>query len=232
MRERIFLRLRRFILGRFGVAVATERRQGELARLMKRRRYMYDFMVQMFSHLLKAREAGIKILEVGIGRGNFAHRLREDFPASWLVGVDPDVLTANPAASALVRADGRALPFGDRSSHITLSAFVLHHLIRVNGGDPLRDIRQLIGEALRTGEKVLLMDILGNLWTVFFASLGAIIIERHSFDFAWHTFKVMLGCLTRSELEKLTEELGLKLSIRRKNRVFPQVAILTLRTPV
>lgn len=229
MREKIFHWLRSLTLSRFGHSPATEQKQAELQGIEERRTYMFDKTLEVLASILNGDgQQSRKLIEVGIGTGGFAKRLRPAQSEALIIGVDPEVLDGNPHADVLVRADGLALPFGDGVDAV-VSTFVLHLLVQPNG-DPLAKVRYFVQEARRTGEKILVMDILGSLWTVFFATLGTRTIERTSPKFTLHTFRMMLSCLTRKEYEGLARELDLELTIWGPNAFYPKVAIL--HTPV
>lgn len=229
MREKIFRWLRGLTLSRFGHSLATEQKQAELQGIEKRRTYMFDKTLEVLTSILNGDNQGLrKLIEVGVGTGGFAKRLRPAQSEAFVIGVDPEVLDGNPHTDALVRADGLALPFGDGADAV-VSTFVLHLLVQPDG-DPLAKVRRFVQETRRTGKRVLVMDILGSLWTVFFATFGTRTIERTSPKFTLHTFRMMLSCLTRKEYEELADELGLELTIWGPNRFFPKIAIL--HTPV
>lgn len=97
------------------------------------RRLMGRFLRRL-DELLPAGPAGSvgRILEVGTGEGHIAVRVRERYPAAFVVGVDlPDgVLAAQWRARELagVFAFGDRLPFPDRSFDLVLAIEVLEHV--------------------------------------------------------------------------------------------------------
>lgn len=229
MREKIFRWLRQLTLSKFGHSPATEQKQAELQGIEGRRTYMFDKTLAVLDSVLPGDgHDTARLVEIGVGTGGFTERLRPAQSKAFIVGVDPNVLDGNPYTDALVRADGLSLPFGDGVGTM-VSTFVLHLLVQPDG-DPLAKVRRFVHETRRAGKRILVMDILGSLWTVFFATIGTRTIERTSLKFTLHTFRMMLSCLTRQEYEELADELGLELAIWGPNRFFPKVAIL--HTPV
>lgn len=225
MREKIFRWLRSLTLNHFGHSLATEQKQAELQGIEGRRSYMFDKTLEVLASILNGdSQESRKMVDVGIGTGGFAKRLRLAQSEAFIIGVDPEVLDGNPHTDALVRADGLSLPFGDGVGTM-VSTFVLHLLVQPDG-DPLVKVRRFVQESHRTGKSILVMDILGSLWTVFFATIGTRTIERTSLKFTLHTFRMMLSCLTRQEYKELADELGLELTIWGPNRFFPKIAIL------
>lgn len=102
--------------------------------------------------------AGVQILDVGCGTGEFPAALQRRQPGTAVIGTDLSermlrVAAAKPdAAEALVCADWHALPFRDHSFDVLISVSVLHYLH--NPGRALAETRRV----LRPGGRLVLTD--------------------------------------------------------------------------
>ena len=94
------------------------------------RRLMATFLAQL--HRALPEEAPATVLEVGLGEGEVALRVRQRYPGAFLTGVDlPDpALAGHWATTGLPAsfADVGALPFPDRSFGLVLAIEVLEHV--------------------------------------------------------------------------------------------------------
>jgi ubiquinone/menaquinone biosynthesis C-methylase UbiE len=96
----------------------------------------------------EGRELGEDVLEIGPGPGATTEALRHRAPHLTAVEIDPALARAltdrlRDGGVTIVRGDGRALPFADRSFDAVVCFTMLHHLPSAGAQD------RLLAEALR-----------------------------------------------------------------------------------
>jgi SAM-dependent methyltransferase len=127
-------------------------------------------LTEYICRLLPA-EGPLRLLDVGAGDGSMAALLGYARPETWVVGAETLIRSVlRNRGVALVRYDGTALPFGDRSFDVALLSNVVHHASdqaalvrevcrvtrrRVIVKDHLAETRLAYG-------KLAILDVLGN----------------------------------------------------------------------
>jgi SAM-dependent methyltransferase len=107
---------------------------------------------------------GETLLDVGCGTGHFTRRFSDNAVLGWTVGADIDFATARFAASrgkaAYLAADGRSLPFADRSFDLVISVTALCFM---------HDARCALMEMLRVARRRVALGLLNRHSLLWFA---------------------------------------------------------------
>jgi hypothetical protein len=128
------------------------------------------------------------VVDVGGGRGDFAHRLiRHARRRGWSVHVvvvdrDPDLLAITrrgaPPRISVVRADASALPFREASVDVVTMSLTLHHLEPAAAATSLREMCVAARTAVVVNDLLRSRLSLGLVWLATRA-LGCHRISRH-----------------------------------------------------
>ena len=107
---------------------------------------------------------GETVLDVGCGTGHFTRRFSDSAAVSWIVGADIDFAAARFAAgrgkAAYLAADGRSLPFADRSFDLVISVTALCFM---------PDARRALMEMLRVARRRVALGLLNRHSLLWFA---------------------------------------------------------------
>lgn len=114
--------------------------------------------------VLLAPRFGETVLDVGCGTGHFTRRFSDNAAVGWTVGADIDFAAARFAAArgkaAYLVADGRCLPFADRSFDLVISVTALCFM---------RDARRALMEMLRVARRRVALGLLNRHSLLWFA---------------------------------------------------------------
>lgn len=108
--------------------------------------------------------SGETVLDVGCGTGHFTRRFSDNAAVEWTVGADVDYAAARFASgrgkAAYLAADGRSLPFADRSFDLVISVTALCFM---------SDARRALMEMLRVARRRIAIGLLNRDSLLWFA---------------------------------------------------------------
>ena len=112
-------------------------------------------------------EPGHRILDIGCGTGTLAIMLKQQFPSTHVVGIDPDSKALQRArikctravvSVQLERGFADELPYKEETFDRVFSSFMFHHLEGLEREKMLREVRRV----LRPGGSFHLLDFVAN----------------------------------------------------------------------